>query len=106
MQYTLRIITKNTQSLRATINRDERSLARYELVLLQEKSNARDNGWSKLRMAGESGVINYSWDPASSTLTARCISKKRNNPNLVMAQFIWYLMDRFQKKIHSIILVP
>lgn len=106
MQYTLRVITKKTTSLRNAIINDQKRLDSYGLSIVEKKNNERQQGWTKIRMNGETGILNISWDGASSTLTARCISKKGNKPNVTMAQFVLYLMDKFSKKIHSIMLVP
>ena len=103
-QIVVQVLTSLPRSLRDTINRDDK-LENFNLRVEYKKA-ARSNGWSKLHSTrGGHGAINVHWEGAAKMLICRVVTRG-GKPDLIIADFIHYLLARYGKKIESINIIP
>jgi hypothetical protein len=107
MQFTARITTKDTASLRALILAEKpETLRSYGLEVLSKLIKGRPHGWSKMGAVGEPGVVNFHWDAGTKTLIARGITRRDNKPGYALASFLHYVLVEHKKRVHSITITP
>lgn len=91
------------QSLRELIAKDSR-LERHALEVVREQQAGRSPGWLKLRSTNRErrGAINVRWDRHAVLLQCRIVSRGGGRPNLVLGDFLDYLIARFPRRIRFI----
>ena len=106
MQVNILVQCAGGPSLREKINKDDR-LEEFGLTVKNQKKIGRRNGWSKLHSHPHDkyGSLNLHWDPNSSVLICRSITKGRNSPGPLVGAFVGYLMKRHWRQIMSIAVV-
>ena len=104
MQTVIQVISAGTRSLRDTIVNDKK-LARFGLVVTEQKRPTRAPGWAKIHMPGEPGAINIEWHGASQTLICRIITRG-GKPDAIAGAFTRYLLARLSHRIHLIQIIP
>ncbi len=91
----------NLTSLRKQISEDTK-LNDYNLWVIENKNKSRASGWSKIRSDGDDGVLNLEWDAKTKLLLARAVNKMKTKPDMIIGNFISYLIGRHHKKIKLI----
>ena len=104
MQTAVQVICTRGQSLRAVIANQDPKLKKYELTLVAEKSNRRNPGWMKVKCtaAGSRGAMNISWDAETQTLTCRVVNRGAGRPNLIIGNFVDFLLRYNNRRIKLI----
>ena len=107
MQILVQVLTSSNSSLRDKIAHDPK-LKESDLKVSESKRIGRQQGWTKLHstLPGRHGAINVQWVGSSRMLLCRVITKEGGQPSLIIGDFIDYLLDRFQKKIEAINIIP
>jgi hypothetical protein len=94
-------------SVRDAIANDPRlSANRFELV--RERKSGRSPGWTKIRSEAEDrrGSINIQWNAATKVLSCRVVNKGSGKPNLIVGDFVDYLLRRHRRRIKLITILP
>lgn len=107
MQTVVQVVCTHGRSLRDAIANDPR-LARHDLEIIQEKKPGRSPGWTKLRTteSHRGGSMNVQWDSATSILTCRVINRGSGRPNLIIGDFVDYLLSRYRRRIKLMTVLP
>ncbi len=105
-QIVIQVLTTHTESLRDKITQDGK-LNNFKLKVTQHKKIDRSPGWAKLHNTeGDCGAINVRWEGSSRMLICRVITKAQNNPSVIIANFVHYLLSRYKNKIEAINIIP
>ena len=104
MQTIIHVICKQGKgSLREAIAKD---LLRedFGFKVLEQKRPGRQPGWMKIRgtSEGRQGTVNVKWEAGSSSLLCRVVNKGMGKPNLVVGDFIDYVLGRHRSRIRHI----
>lgn len=93
--------------MRDAIANDRKLDAHYFEILLERKAG-RSPGWTKLRSRAESrrGSINVQWNTATKVLSCRVVNKGSGKPNLIIGDFVGYLLQRHRRRITLITVLP
>ena len=107
MQTVVRVVCTRGRSLRDAIANDLR-FSRHDLEVIQEKKPGRSPGWMKVRSteSDRGGSMNVQWDAATSILTCRVINRGSGRPNLIIGDFVDYLLSRHRRRIKLVTLLP
>ncbi len=94
-------------SIREAIVRDAQ-LSAFQLELIQDRRRGRRPGWAKLKSAvlNIDGAVNLEWDPYSSTLQCRVITRSDSDPAPILADLVGYLFQQFPDRIQSVTILP
>ena len=94
-------------SLREKIANDSRAEKHFIVVTL-EKKPGRSKGWMKVHSTEpeRAGAINVEWDARTHVLICRVITRGGGRPNLIVGDFIDYLLARHRSRIQSINVIP
>jgi hypothetical protein len=103
MQVLVQVVCTKGPSLRHVIVND-RGLEDAELVVSEHKKSGRSHGWAKIHSSsvGRYGALNIAWDAATNVLLCRVVTRGRGKPNLIIGDFVDYLLRRFPKRIQAI----
>jgi hypothetical protein len=52
------------------------------------------------------GAVNIEWDADTKVLICRVVTRGRGKPNLIIGDFIDYLLKRFSRRIEAINIIP
>lgn len=107
MQTVLQVVCTRGRSLRDAIANDPR-LAKHDLAIIQEKKAGRSPGWTKVRTteSERGGSLNIQWDGATNILTCRVINRGTGRPNLIIGDFVDYLLSRYRRRIKLVTVLP
>jgi hypothetical protein len=107
MQTVVQVVCTRGLSLRDAIANDPR-LARQGLEVIQEKKPGRSPGWTKVRTteSHRGGSMNIQWDGATNILTCRVIIRGSGRPNLIIGDFVDYLLSRYRRRIKLVTVLP
>lgn len=107
MQTLVQVICTPGPSLRDAIANDPKLDARQFELLLERKAG-RSPGWTKLRSRAEGrrGSINIQWSSATKVLSCRVVNKGLGKPNLIIGDFVDYLLQRHRRRIKLITVLP
>ena len=107
MQTVVQVVCTRGRSLREAIANDRR-LIRHKLSVVQEKKPGRSPGWTKVRTTegDRSGSMNVQWDSATSILTCRVVNRGAGRPNLIIGDFVDYLLRRHRRRIKLVTVLP
>lgn len=107
MQILIQVICSKSRSLRQEIVKD-RKLDKYGLSVSEEKRQGRLPGWSKIHstLPDRDGAINIEWDAKTNVLFCRVITRGSGKPNLIIGDFVDYLLRRFTLRIKTINIIP
>lgn len=105
MQTLVQVVCTRGPSLREAIGND-RNLKKFGLVLTEHHRHGRPHGWAKVHSIGRRGAINIEWDGDTNILLCRVITRGTSKPNLIIGDFVDYLLRRFQKRIEAINIIP
>jgi hypothetical protein len=107
MQVLVQVICTKGLSLRDAIIKDKK-LGDHFLAVSEIKRQGRSHGWTKVHSVELSrrGAINIVWDPHSKLLLCRVVTRGAARPNLIVGDFVDYLLKRFPKRIQAINVLP
>lgn len=103
MQTLVQIYSTYRHSLRDVIAKD-RWLKNFKLSVSEEKKPGRPQGWSKLHTIDKegNGAINIEWHQSTKMLICRVVTKGAGRPNVIIGDFIDYLLACHRTKIGAI----
>lgn len=106
MQTLVQVICSPGSSLRDAIAND-RQLAAHWFEVLRERKAGRSPGWTKLRSRapGRRGTLNIQWSGATRILSCRVVNKGPGKPNLVIGDFVNYVLRRHRRRVKVIAIV-
>lgn len=108
MQTIVQAICTTGESLRDAIGADTR-IGRYGLQVTSQQTPGRSPGWTKLHSVTEPprpGAINIEWDPRSSMLTCRIVTRGSRKPSVIVGDLVAYLVHEYSARIKAITVVP
>lgn len=107
MQTLVQVVCTPGLSVRDAIAND-RKLDAHDFEIVLERKAGRSPGWTKLRSRAESrrGSINIQWNAATRVLSCRVVNKGHGKPNLIIGDFVNYLMRRHRRRIRVIAVLP
>lgn len=107
MQILIQVVCSKGRSLREAIVSD-RHIDRHDLVVLEQKRPGRPRGWAKLRSTqpDRHGAINLEWDANTHVLISRVVTRGKGRPNLIVGDYIDYLLARHGRRIQAINVIP
>lgn len=107
MQTLLHIFCTPGLSVRDAIANDPKLSAHHFEILLERKPG-RSPGWTKMKSQVEDrrGSINVQWNAATKVLSCRVVNKGSGKPNLIIGDFVDYLLQRHRRRIKLITLLP
>jgi hypothetical protein len=107
MQILIQTVCTRGRSLREAIAGDQR-IGRHDLQVLQQKRPGRSRGWAKLKstLPDRHGAINLEWDADTHVLISRVVTRGRGRPNLIIGDYIDYLLARHARRIQAINVIP
>jgi hypothetical protein len=107
MQILVQAICSRGPSLRDAIAKHPR-LESHLLKVTQQKRPDRSRGWTKVHSTEKDrhGAINIEWDADTNILLARVITRGKGKPNLIIGDFVDFLLRRFSRRIQAINIIP
>ena len=107
MQTVVQVVCTRGRSMRDAIANDSK-LAKHDLHVTQEKKPGRSPGWTKVHSteSDRMGSMNIQWDGATSILTCRVINRGSGRPNLIIGDFVDYLLSRYRRRIKLVTVLP
>jgi hypothetical protein len=107
MQTLVQVICSPGTSVRDAIANDAKLYA-HGFEIVRERKAGRSPGWTKLRswVKGRRGSLNIQWSSATKILTCRVINKGSGKPNLVIGDFVNYLLQRHRRRIRHVVVLP
>lgn len=107
MQVLVQVVCSRGPSLRDAIPKD-RGLEGGNLRVAEQKRSGRRRGWTKVHstLPNRRGAINIEWDSNTSILLCRVINRGKARPNLIIGDFVDYLLQRFPRRIQAINIIP
>jgi hypothetical protein len=102
MQILIQVLCTRGPSLRESIANDLRTTPQ-DLRVIREKQAGRAPGWMKLESSVlVRGVMNVEWDPSSSVLIARVITRG-NAVSPIVGDFVNYVLGRHRRRVKTIV---
>ena len=107
MQVLVQVVCGGGPSLRDAIAKHTK-LEEHDLVVTEQRRQGRQRGWTKVRSAipGRHGAINLEWDADTRILISRVITRGRGKPNLIIGDFVDFLLRRFRSRVQAINIIP
>jgi hypothetical protein len=108
MQTIIHVHCKKGPSLREIISQDEKRLAIHMLKIAAHKKPGRTTGWLKIRSteSDRRGAINLHWRSPESVLLCRVVNRGAGKPNLIVGDFLDYLLAYFRKRVLAVTILP
>jgi hypothetical protein len=87
---------------------NDRKLDDHNFEVVLERKAGRSPGWTKLRSRAEGrrGSINIQWNAATKVLSCRIVNKGSGKPNLIIGDFVDYLLRRHRRRVKVITVLP
>ena len=107
MQTLVQVVCTPGPSVRDAIANDAK-LDAHDFEILLERKAGRAPGWTKLRSRalGRRGTINIQWSSATRVLSCRVVNKGSGKPNLIIGDFVNFLLQRQRRRIKLITVFP
>ena len=107
MQTVIQVITTGSGSLREKIMTDPQ-LQRFDLIPTEHQRPGRPHGWAKIHSTSPDryGALNLEWDGDTSLLLCRVVTRGAGRPNLIIGDFVDYLLRRYSRRIEAINIIP
>jgi len=107
MQVLVQVVCTKGPSLREAIVNDRR-LARFHLSVTRQKRPGRQHGWAKIHSTypDRYGALNLEWDADTSLLLCRVVTRGAGRPNLIIGDFVDYILRRYSRRIEAINIIP
>lgn len=103
MQTLIQVVCTKGKSVRDAIANDPR-LERNGLKLIKERQPGRSPGWTKIKgvQANRRGSMNIQWNGSTSILVCRVVNRGAGKPNLLVGDFIDFLLARHHRRVRHI----
>jgi hypothetical protein len=107
MQVLVQVVCTRGPSMRDAVARHPK-LEDHFLMVTEQKRQGRSHGWTKVHSTepGRHGAINLQWDADTSVLVSRVVTRGRGKPNLIIGDFVDFLLRRFRSRIQAINIIP
>jgi hypothetical protein len=107
VQTLVQVVCTPGLSVRDAIANDPK-LPKHEFEIVLERKAGRAPGWTKLRSRaqGRRGSINIQWSAATKVLSCRVVNKGPGKPNLIIGDFVDYLLRRHRRRVKLIAVFP
>lgn len=107
MQTLVQVICTKGISLRDKISKHTQ-LDEANLKVSEIKRRGRNEGWTKVhsKLPDRDGAINIEWDANTSILVCRVVTRGKGQPNLIIGDFVGFLLRNFKKRIEAINIIP
>ena len=107
MQTLIHVYCRRGDSLRRRIATDDR-LADHHLEVVVQQIAGRKPGWLKLHSTepDRPGALNIEWDGDTAVLTCRVVTRNRNRPDLIVGDFLEYLLACQWGRIEQVTVAP
>jgi hypothetical protein len=107
LQVLVQVMCTRGTSLREKIANDEHA-DKHLMIVTREKKPGRSKGWMKVHSTEpeRAGAINVEWDARTHMLICRVVTRGSGRPNLIVGDFIDYLLARHRSRIQSINVIP
>ena len=108
MQTLIQVVCTKGKSLRDAIVNDPKLEKDFSFALGKEREPGRSPGWAKIRSHGDNrqGALNVAWDAKTSILLCRVVNRGAGKPNLIVGDFVDYLLARHCKRIEVVTIIP
>jgi len=107
MQLLVQVVCSPGPSLREAISRHPK-IDKHGLIVTEQKRPGRPHGWAKVHstLPERYGAINVQWDSRSNVLLCRVVTRGRRRPNLIVGDFVDFLLHHFRRRIQAINIIP
>ena len=107
MQTTIQVVCTKGKSLRDIIEHDD-DLADDDFRVVTHRRQGRNPGWAVIESTyrGRQGTIRLEWIGSAHILVCRVVSKGSGTPNLVVGDFVDYLLRRHRERLMFITILP
>ena len=107
MQTLIHVYCKPGPSLREHI-KDDKRLVKHELEVAKMQEPGRAPGWLKVHSTrpGAHGALNIQWLSTAGVLQCRVVNRGAGKPNLIVGDFLDYVLARFRRRVRSITIIP
>jgi hypothetical protein len=107
MQTLIQVVCTKKNSLRDAIVRHKK-IADFGLQVSQQKRQGRKGGWAKIHSKRDDrrGALNLEWNASTKILNCRVINRGKGRPNLIVGDFVDYLLSRFHRRVMAINIIP
>ena len=108
MQAIVQVICSKGPSLRESITNDDKRLDVFGLKVSGKLKSGRQKGWAKVHSTWPDrwGALNIEWDSDARILLCRVINRRKGSPELVMGDFVAYLLRHYRRRIRVINIYP
>ena len=108
MQAVVQVICSQGPSLRESIVNDDQRLGLFGLEVVGKVKPGRQKGWAKIHSNWPNrwGALNIEWDSDTCTLVCRVVNRRKGTPELILGDFVAYLMRHHRRRITVINLFP
>lgn len=107
MQTLVQVICTKGVSLRDKIS-NHKQLEDLYLNVSERKRHDRSSGWTKVHstLPDRDGAINIEWDADIRILICRVVTRGKGQPDLIIGDFVGFLLRNFKKRIEAINIIP
>jgi hypothetical protein len=108
MQAIVQVISSKGPSLRESIVNDTRRLDEFGLKVSGKLKPGRQMGWAKIHntLPDRHGALNIEWDSDTRILLCRVINRGNRTPELILGDFVAYLLRRYRRRINVVNIFP
>jgi hypothetical protein len=106
MQTLIQVVCTKGKSLRDAIVNDPKREEDFRVD--KEREPGRSPGWAKLlsNRHNRQGALNIQWDAKTSILLCRIVNKGAGKANLIVGDFVDYLLAQHCKRIEVVTIIP
>lgn len=103
MQTMIQVVCSNGKSMRDAVASDGQ-LKSHGFKVTKERKPGRKPGWTKVKSTSPDrrGTVNIQWSGSASILMCRVVNKGAGKPNLVVGDFVDYLLRCHKKRVRHI----
>ena len=107
MQTIVQVICSKGPSLRDSIVNDAK-LSDFGLAVSEKLKSGRQKGWAKIHSTRSDrwGALNIEWDSDTRILVCRVVNRQKGRPDLVLGDFVSYLLRRHHRRVTVINVFP
>jgi hypothetical protein len=107
MQTLIQVVCTKGPSLREAITKHGK-IGDFGLQVSVQKRQGRSRGWAKVHSThpDRRGALNLEWDADTSILLCRVVNRGKGRPNLIVGDFVDYLLTRFRRRVEAINVIP
>ena len=108
MQTTIQAICSHGKSLREAIEGDVEKTTNGDFQLVTRRRVGRNPGWAtiKSKHADRQGTIRLQLIDSTDMLLCRVVNRESGRPNLIVGDFVDYLLRRHSTRVKFITILP